>query len=95
MESKMRVKERKQSNPIEHVILPSSVVSVFDVLVVGHVCGPQDQGSFVLLRSLLAHPKKKRSRMLFFCHKEEFQLNKSLFPRILLKTHCMNSFKNT
>lgn len=46
MESKMRIKERKQSNPIEHVILPSSVVSVFNVLVVGHVCGPQDAGKF-------------------------------------------------
>jgi hypothetical protein len=46
MESKMKIKERKQCNPIEYVILPSSVVSVFDVLVVGHVCGPKDAGKF-------------------------------------------------
>jgi hypothetical protein len=62
MESKMQLKERKQCNLIEHVILPSSVVSIFDVLVVGHVCGPQDVGKFCT--------RKKRSRMLFFCHKE-------------------------
>jgi hypothetical protein len=48
----MNIKERKQCNPIEHVILPSSVVSVFDVLVVGHVCGPQDVGEVL-------YPKKK------------------------------------
>ncbi len=58
----MKTKERKQCNPIEHVILPSSIVSVLDALLVGHVCGPQDVGEVL-------YPKK-RSRMLFFCHKE-------------------------
>jgi len=74
--SKMNIKERKQCNPIEHVILPSSVVSVFDVLLVGHVCGPQDVGKFCT---------RKKGQECFSFATRKFQLNKSLFPRILLK----------